>query len=178
MTRVRLRDLDPTGWALLVAGSWALFYAITTTASILVGDGGAWTAVIISGAVGALFLWIVDHIARPELVGTCDHCGTPIEINTGTEGADMALTVPRAGSPERVGEDALSVVRSRNYEESVACCPACAQAIWDRNPTPTHPATSVEGGRDSHGAERSWTGEEGVVADGGDNTGNVVEVID
>jgi hypothetical protein len=141
---VRLRDLDATGWALLLVGSWALFQAATLTTDALYGPGGDLGVAALLATLAAASLWVVDHIARPELAGACDHCGAPIEVNTGTAGDDMALTVPRAGPPDRLGEGALSVVRSRDTEEFVACSPTCAQAVWDRQPTPTRRATVVD----------------------------------
>lgn len=175
---VRLRDLDVTGWALLAVGGWTLFHALSVTTAVLFGAGGSPGVALLLAVLGAAALWVVDHSARPEVAGHCLTCGTPVEVNSGTDSNDMAITVPRAGAPERIGEEPLSIVRSRDYDQATFCSPTCAETYWDAQPTPTHGTVRVGQAR----AERTWTSDDGVVTDGGDDADaravEVSEVID
>lgn len=138
---VRLRDLDPLGWAFILAASVAFVFMGVELLTIL--EGGSITGVLLFALVGGAFLWFADQTVRPEVEGECAHCGYDVEVNSGAPTPDTAVIVHHADPPDRLGEGPISTVRERRSRTYLYCSPGCALADTESDEPPAGPAPSA-----------------------------------
>lgn len=124
---VRLRDLDPAGWAFIGAGALAFVFGVAEALAVVLADGAP-ALVVLLLAFGAACLWFANETARPEVDAHCGECNEPVTVNTGQESWDAAVTVHYSQPPERLGRGLASVVTGRDYQVRTYCSATCAHA--------------------------------------------------